>query len=336
MTPNAAMQQLEASMAKTSNATHERPSSFVSLLSGWAQQGLESFFATQRILVDLAMRQNTSAMKTFRKGLSQSEAEDGPVKILTEIAVEGTANYIEAQRILLDLAQQENEIVLNGVKERVSEYSTAVALTNVIRRSIDTFVEMQQNFLGIASKRTQGWLQSTEDGKDNPGNGLVGLASEAMDEFVASQKKFLDVISEETSGDEGKKEHTGKKLTKTELAKLGREAADSFIDAQKKLLDLAGQQVNVNMQVASRALDLKMPIRLLPVADIAGESVKSFVDAEKALVESMKQSGAHARAVVKAKQVRKAKATPAPKAPVRRKKAAVQSKVERAVAAAEV
>jgi len=288
----------------SSTAIHEHPSSFVSLLSGWAQQGLESFFATQRILVDLAMRQNTNAMKTFRKGISESETEDGPVKILTEIAVEGTANYIEAQRILLDLAQQENEIVMNGVKERVSEYGTAVALTNVIRRSVDTFVEMQQNFLVLASKRTQGWLQSSEGDKGVPGNGLIGLAGEAMDEFVAAQKKFLDVITEET--EDVKKEHGGRKPAKTELAKLGREASDAFIDAQKKLLDLAGQQLNVNMQAASRALDLKMPIRILPVADIAGESVKSFVDAEKALADSITKSRAHAKTPAKHKPVHKA------------------------------
>ena len=44
------------------------------------------------------------------------------------------------------------------------------------------------------------------------------------------------------------------------------------------------------MQTASRALDLKSPIRLMPMADIAGEGVKSFVDAEKALVDSMVKS----------------------------------------------
>jgi hypothetical protein len=300
-------------MAKESNgpsANHERPSSFVSLLSGWVQQGLESFFATQRILVDLAMRQNTNAMKSIRQGLSESEEKDTPVKILTEIAVEGTANFVEAQRILLDLAQQENEIVLNGVKERVGEYGTAVALTNVLRRSIDTFVEMQQNFLSLANKKTQGWLQS-EDAKISVknGNGLVELASEAMEEFVNAQKKFLDVISEETST-EGKKEHVGRKPSKTELAKLGRDAADSFIEAQKKLLDLAGQQVNVSMQTASRALDLKMPIRLLPIADIAGEGVKSFVDAEKALVESMVKSRPRTKTAAAKPQRRAAKRAP--------------------------
>ena len=36
------------------------------------------------------MRQNTNAMKSIRQGLSESEAKDTPLKILTEIAVEGT------------------------------------------------------------------------------------------------------------------------------------------------------------------------------------------------------------------------------------------------------
>jgi hypothetical protein len=283
-------------------AAHERPSSFVSLLSGWVQQGLESFFATQRILVDLAMRQNNSAMKTIRQGISESEAKDTPMKILTEIAVEGSANYIEAQRILLDMAQQENEIVMNGVKERVDKYGTAVALTNVIRRSVDTFVEMQQNFLVLASKRTQGWLQNSPDAKSQEASGLAGLASEAMEEFVAAQKKFLDVISEETSAPIGGKEHATRKSSRTDLAKLGREAAEAFIDAQKKLLDLAGQQANVNMQAAGRVMDLKAPVRLLPIADIAGESVKSFVDAEKALLNSMTKARAHVTAEPKTRR----------------------------------
>lgn len=284
--------------AKGPAAVHERPSSFVSLLSGWVQQGLESFFATQRILVDLAMRQNTSAMKSIREGLSEPESGDSPVKILTEIAVEGTSNYIEAQRILLELAQQENDIILNGVKERVSDYGPALAMTNVIRRSIETFVEMQQNFLTLASKRTQSWLEKSPDSKKKDDGGLVGLAGEAMEEFVAAQKKFLDVITEETGTPEngnGKKERAAKKPGQTELAKLGQEATDSFIEAQKKLLDLASQQVNVNMQAASRVLELKTPIRLLPMADIAGESVKSFVDAEKALLNSMTKARTHAK-----------------------------------------
>lgn len=293
-------------------ATQERPSSFVSLLSGWVQQGVESFFATQRILVDLAMRQNTNAMNTIREEISMTDSKgskESPKQILVELAVEGTANYIEAQRILLDLAQQENEIVLNGLTERVGEYGAVLAMTNVVRRSIDTFIDMQQNFLTLVSKRTQGWLESSQ-GTGTADLSPVTLAAEAMEEFVATQKKFLSVVAEESRMD-GKKEHA-KKTDKTELTELGREATNSFIKAQKKLLDLAGQQANFNMQAASRAGELKMPIRFTPVADMANEGVKSFVDAEKALVDSLVKTRRQAKEPVKtathAKPQTKAKA----------------------------
>ena len=52
---------------KPEPAAHAGDSSFVSLLSGWVQQGVENFFATQRILVDLAMTQNANAMNLIRK-----------------------------------------------------------------------------------------------------------------------------------------------------------------------------------------------------------------------------------------------------------------------------
>jgi hypothetical protein len=283
------------------------------------QQGLESFFATQRILVDLAMRQNTNAMKTFREGLTETDAKDSALKILTEIAVEGSANYIEAQRLLLDMAQQENEIIMNGVKERVGEYETAVAMTNVARRSIETFIEMQQNFLLLASKHTQSWLQP---GEKKEQNGLVTLASEAMEEFASTQKKFLDVISEETSG---KKEH--KKVAKTEISELGRKATESFIEAQKKLLDLAGQQVNVNLQAATRVMDLKTPIRLLPMAEMAGESVRSFVDAEKALLNTMKKARTHAKKEEEVKPTTRRKRVRRPRRAARAKATAAGAEV---------
>lgn len=281
-------------MPRVSNhpAIEERPSSFVSLLSGWVQQGIESFFATQRILVDLAMRQNTSAMNTIRQEISRAEANSSgkgcPRNLLLEMAVEGTSNYIEAQRILLDLAQQENEIVLNGVSERVGDYRPVATTTNILRRSIDTFIEMQQNFLTLASRGTQSWL-SSEGGEEK--SGRVDLAAEAMKEFVATQKKFLAVISEESEGST----HV-KKADRTELVDLGRAATESFINAQKRLLDLAGQQTSANMASMSRAVDLPMPIRLTPIMGAAGDGVKSFVDAEKALVDSMMKTRTRAKA----------------------------------------
>jgi hypothetical protein len=261
-----------------------RPSSFLTLLSGWVQQGVESFFATQRILVDLAIRQNTNIMKTLRDGLS--DPDHSPSTILTELAIEGTANFIEAQRILLDLAQKESGLVMGGVKERMGS-NAGVALTDLLRRGVDTFVEMQQEFLTITSKQTQHWLHSAKQGKPYDGDQLVHFARESMKNFVSAQKKFLDVVAEETENATSGKPI--RKLARTDLTKIAREATDAFIDAQKRLLDLVGQQVHVNLQAANRTMALVSSMRL-PIGNMTGEGVKTFVDAEKAMIDNMMKS----------------------------------------------
>jgi len=272
----------------TTPAAGEPRSSFVSLLSGWVQQGVESFLATQRILVDLAMRQNATAINSIRRELSKEESKaaskNSPRNILVEMAVEGTANFIEAQRILLDLAQKENEVVLRGVKERVGASETATSVTNVFGRGIDTFIEMEHKFLTLVSKATENWIKNAGDIKELANYGPVCLANDAMKEFVVAQKKFLDVVAEE-SKPEGRKEH--KKTERTDLVQLAREATESFVEAQKKMLDLAGQQVNVSTQSLSRVLEVRTPIRLAPMLDVLGDGVKSMVEAERAMVDNM-------------------------------------------------
>lgn len=297
------------------SATEPRPSSFFSLLSGWMQQGVESIFATQRILVDLAMRQNANAMKTLRDGLS--DPEHSPTAIMTEMAIEGTANFIEAQRILLTLAQEENEILMNGIKERVGGYPIAMTMTDAWRRGVDTMVEMQQDYLTIVNKETQKWLQASKAGRGFDSAHLVEFARAAMDNFVHAQKKFLDVLSEETTKATSSGPHPAKKMTQTDMPKLAREAANSFVDAQKKLLDLAQQQMNVNLNAATRTMDMMTPFRLMPLSNLTGDGVKSLVDAEKALIDSMTM---RTRTPAKAKtQVRRKKT------PTRRRKTVVKA-----------
>lgn len=264
--------------------TEPRPSTFVSLLSGWVQQAMESFFATQRILIDVAMRQNTSTMKAMRDSLSHPD--HSPSSLLTELAVEGTSNFIEAQRILLDLANKENEIIMDGIKERVHASKPATAMANVMRRTVDNFVGMQQEFLTIASKQTEGWLHDTKTGKRYDSNRLIEAAREGMENFVQTQKKLLDVISEETTRVTSKGERTAKTATRTDLTELARESVNALVEAQKKLLDVAAQQMKTNLKMTTKATEMTMPMRL-PISKLTGDGVKSFVDAEKALIDSM-------------------------------------------------
>jgi hypothetical protein len=275
--------------------THPGESSFVTLLSGWAQQGVQSFFATQRILLDLAMRQNASLMHSLRQQLS--DPQHSPTAILGEVTAEGIENFIEGQKILLELGQKQNEILMTGVKERVGEWPPAQAVTDLLKRSVDTFIHMQQEFLKIAGKQAHTWVEATKAGKPYQPEQLVELAREAMDNFVKAQKHFMDVIAEETAKATGSKHTNGAKIKKTELSKLAREATESFIDAQRKLVDVAGRQMNASVKTAGKTLDLLRPFPFLPLTELTREGVKSYVDAQKELMDVIvKPNGEHKRA----------------------------------------
>lgn len=208
-----------------------------------------------------------------------------PVSILSELAIEGTASLIEVQRAILDLAQQENEILLNGVRSRFSGFVPALAMTDAIRRSVDTLIGMQQELLTTTSKQTLQLLE-TDQGQSERAAHLVDLAREAADTFTRAQKKFLDVIEEETARARGGK-HDTKPVTRIELRQMAREAGDAFIEAQKRLLDVMGQQMNVHLDAAARTAEFLSPSQLAPIGTLASNSVKSFLEAEKSLVEGL-------------------------------------------------
>jgi hypothetical protein len=214
-----------------------------------------------------------------------------PLSLLTELAVEGTSSFVEAQRTLLQLAQQENDIILNGVKERIGGFAPAAAMTDIVRRSLDTLIETQRELLTTTNKQTVEWLQTEEGGKEARTERLVEFAREGVETFTRAQKKFLDIVAQEVAKTtRGAQEHDRKPGKKTEAVQLAREAANAFVEAQKRLLDVMGQQMNVNLDVATRALELASPARLLPMANLTGEGVKNFVDKETSLINSFVKS----------------------------------------------
>ena len=90
---------MSATTKSQPSGTHSREPSFVSSLSGWAQQGVQNFLATPRSLLDLAMRQNTNVMHFLRQQLS--DPHHSPRSVLSEMAGESMTNFIEAQSIFL-------------------------------------------------------------------------------------------------------------------------------------------------------------------------------------------------------------------------------------------
>ncbi len=269
----------------TRSTNQARESSFVSLLSGWVQQGVENFFATQRILVDLAMRKNASAIDLLRGRLADSEF--CPVGIVKELAGEGVSNLIEGQKLLLSLVQKESEILTTGVKEQFGGIAAAAAIAEILQRSVDGYVEMQHDYLKIAGKQIHGRMAALKAGEDYDGDSVVDFAREALEHFVVAQKKFLDMIAEETANITNGTVAAVSRRKKTELTELAREAADSFFDVQKKLMDVASRQVHATLKATGRAAEMIPPIPYMAVPDLTREGVRSFVDAEKAVIDSI-------------------------------------------------
>ena len=292
---------------------HSHGPSFVSLLSGWAQQGVQSFFASQRIILDLAMRQNASVMQALRQQLT--DPNHSPTTILSEMAGEGMSNFIEGQKVLFELGQEQNEILMQAVKDHIGTSPAAQAVADLFQRSVNTFIDMQQEFLKIAGKQTHNFVEAAKAGKPYQTEHVTELAREGMENFIKAQKQFLDIIADETAKATGAKRTNGamRKMKKTELAELTRHATNAFIEAQKKLFDVAGKQMNTNVKTAGKTLQLLRPFPFLPLGELTREGVKSYVDAQKALMEVMLKNRQEKKAGFK---------TTRGKGPVRAKKAA--------------
>lgn len=266
-------------------SVHPKQSSLLSLLSGWGQQGAQTLFATQRILLDLAMKQNASVMHAVRQQLS--DPHRSPTAILSEVAEDGMTNFLEGQKILLELGKQQNEILMGGVKERVGDCPRRRALIDLLRRSVDSFIQMQEEYLKIASTQTHTWLESAKAGKPYQPEHVLDLAREGMETFAKAQKRFLDVIAEETAIATGRKSEPSGKRKQTELPELARQATDSLLEAQKRLVDVAGKQMNAGVKTAGKAMEMVKPFPFIPLNELTQEVVKSYVDAQKALMDVM-------------------------------------------------
>ena len=219
---------------------------------------------------------------------TNSHEERSPLALLTELAMEGTSSLVEAQRTLLTLAQQENDIFLNGLKTRIGGFLPGVAMTDMVQRSVEVLISMQQELLTATSKQTSEWVEAEKRSNPDHSARLAELASEAVETFTRAQKKLLEVVAQESArASSGKPVRDEQPVKKTELVVLAREAANAFIEAQKELLDVMGQQMNVNLDLTARSMKMMSPEQLLPMASFSPESVKNFFDTETSLIGSL-------------------------------------------------
>jgi hypothetical protein len=155
-----------------------------------------------------------------------------------------------------------------------------------MRRSVDTFIELQEKDFTLAAKQTEAWLESIRTGEPYEGKALPEIAQEALENFVHAQKAYLDVISEETITAADRPAHH-KRMEPTEVSEIAINATHNFVDAQKKLLDVAAKMVVVNLKTVRTAVEAVPAMPRINFKRLTRDTIVSFVDAQKALIDAM-------------------------------------------------
>jgi hypothetical protein len=258
----------------------------VSQLAGWAREGIESFVAAQKILLDFTAQQNALVMGMVRERLSEPRLR--PDLAIAKIADKGVENITAAGKIVLDFAAGEAALVADGVKEGLRLPAAARAVTDVVRHRVDAFIDLQKRLLDAAAKQTHAVAESYRQGKGwMVGASMAELARRAIEDFVETEKKFLNLVAQEvtaaTKG--GKNGHPPSRDRFKVLTQLARESVEKYVDAQKKLLDLAIEQMESTGKAAGERLDVVRKEARASWGELTEKSARNFATAQKSLMD---------------------------------------------------
>jgi len=260
------------------------PFSPVRELVGWARQGVESFVAAQKILLDVTARQNALVIGMARERLSKTRIRPGAT--IAKVADKGVENFTAAGKILLGLAAGEITLAADGVKQGMRLPAVASTVADVARHQVDTLIDMQKRLLDAAAEQTHALAESYREGKGvSPGASVARLARRAIEGFVEAEKKFLDLAAHEVTaaakaGKQGRKPAEDRSKVLTQLA---REGVEKYIDAQKKVLHLAVEQMESTGKATSERLEAALKEARASWDEVTARTMWNFVIARESL-----------------------------------------------------
>jgi len=257
-----------------------------SLLTGWARQGVESFVAAQKILLDLAAQENALLIGMVREQFGKTGFRPGTS--IAGIADAGVKNLTAAGKILLDLAASETALAVEGVKEGLRLPAPAGAIAELVRHRVDTLVEMQKHFLDATAEHAHAVAESYREGEDVlKAANLTELARRGIEGFVESEKKFLDLATQEVSNATkgGKRPGKPPREPMEVLTKVAKEGTEKYIETQKKLLGLAIEQMEAAAKTGGEHKEAVHKEAPPAWGELTEKSLKNFVTAEKSLLD---------------------------------------------------
>jgi len=261
-----------------------RPARSTNPLAVWARQGIESFVAAQKILLDLTAQQNALLIGMIRERLSEPGFQPGVA--LAKMADKGVENFTTAGKILLDFAAGETGLMVDGVKKGLRLPGPIAGVAEVFRHRVDTLIGLHKRLLDAAAEQTHAVTEAYRDGKGFKAvEGVVELTRRGIEDFVETEKEFLDLATEEVgTALKGGKETREPAVDRTKMvSKLAREGVEKYIEAQKKLLELAIHQFETMGEVVERPEPRKKAHTSF--AELTEKSVHNLVNAQKSLMD---------------------------------------------------
>jgi len=268
---------------KTKDSEHA--SSPARHVAGWVRQGIESFMASQKILLDLTAQQNALVIGMVRERLSEPLRADLAIAKIVDKSVQ---NLSAAGKILLDLAGGETELVVDGVKEAVPLPAPAGNVANLLRHRLTTLIDLQKRLLEAAAEQTHEAVESYQDGKlMDAGARAVELARQGLENLVETEKKFLDLAVHEVNAatkSDGK-EHKAAPDRYKILTQLVRDGGEKYMHAQKEMLNLAVDQMESAGKTVGNRLESARSEALTSWSKLAEKIVHNFATAQKSLMD---------------------------------------------------
>jgi hypothetical protein len=159
-----------------------------------AGEGIASFIAAQRVLLNLAQREHEILTTVVKERIGGP----APVAALTDLFSRGVDTVIGMKQHLLTLAARQTNEWIDATKS--GEPFEGLQLTALARESMETFVRSQKKFLDVLAEETAHAIGKETNGKAHPAakkTELTELARQSAEAYIDAQKKLLDVATQQ-------------------------------------------------------------------------------------------------------------------------------------------
>jgi hypothetical protein len=190
------------------------------------RQGIDSFIATQKALLDIAVQQNAM----FTRAVQESLARTTPPGYLSELSgmmTQAAQAYVDAQQRLLDFARQQSEAMAKAASEpRDPNAPDPLAqLAELSRQGVEAFVETQKQFLDMIARQGASAAGQFKQQATGAAGDFLEQARRGLQNYLDLQRQFVESAARQSS--------------LGTLQGLARQGFEAFINTQKAILDLA-------------------------------------------------------------------------------------------------